>query len=227
MCFQRREIMANRKSTKKYYFSVEGETEEWYLLWLRDLINSTEEAAFKVAIDCKIEKDPLKRAKGLVTTTKTEIYHISDYESDEAVHVKQFTDTMDRMKTAMGLGKQITYKFGYSNFTVDLWIVLHKADCFGSLAHRKNYLSHINRAYGEEFESMDEYKHEDNFKRCLKKLSLDDVIKAVERSEKIMEHNVAVGYVLQKYKGFSYYKENPSLAVWEAIKKILKDCKLI
>ena len=197
------------------------------MLWLRDLINSTEEAAFKVAIDCKIEKDPLKRAKGLVTTTKTEIYHISDYESDEAVHVKQFTDTMDRMKAAMGLGKQIIYKFGYSNLTFDLWIVLHKADCFGSLVHRKNYLSHINRAYGEEFESMDEYKHEDNFKRCLKKLSLDDVIKAVERSEKIMEHNVAVGYVLQKYKGFSYYKENPSLAVWEAIKKVLKDCKLI
>ncbi|MCI5731462.1 MAG: RloB family protein [Eubacterium sp.] len=219
--------MANRKSTKKYYFSVEGETEEWYLLWLRDLINSTEEAAFKVAIDCKIEKDPLKRAKGLVTTTKTEIYHISDYESDEAVHVKQFTDTMDRMKAAMGLGKQIIYKFGYSNLTFDLWIVLHKADCFGSLVHRKNYLSHINRAYGEEFESMDEYKHEDNFKRCLKKLSLDDVIKAVERSEKIMENNVAAGYVMQKYKGFSYYKENPSLAVWEAIKKVLKDCKLI
>ena len=141
--------------------------------------------------------------------------------------MKQFTDTMDRMKAAMGLGKQITYKFGYSNFTFDLWIVLHKADCFGSLAHRKNYLSHINRAYGEEFESMDEYKHEDNFKRCLKKLSLDDVIKAVERSEKIMENNVVAGYVMQKYKGFSYYKENPSLAVWEAIKKVLKDCRLI
>lgn len=88
-------------------------------------------------------------------------------------------------------------------------------------------MSHINRAYGEEFESMDEYKHEDNFKRCLKKLSLDDVIKAVERSEKIMENNVACGYVMQKYKGFSYYKENPSLAVWKAIKKVLKDCKLI
>lgn len=55
--------MANRKNSKKYYFSVEGETEEWYLLWLRDLINSTEEAAFKVAIDCKIEKDPLKELK--------------------------------------------------------------------------------------------------------------------------------------------------------------------
>lgn len=219
--------MANRKNSKKYYFSVEGETEEWYLLWLRDLINSTEEAAFKVAIDCKIEKDPLKRAKGLLTTTKTEIYHFSDYESDEEIHVKQFKDTMDRMKAAMGLGKQITYKFGYSNFTFDLWIVLHKADCFGSLTHRRNYLPHINRAYGEEFESMEEYKHEDNFKRCLKQLSLEDVIKAVERSEKIMGNNVASGYVLQRYKGFSYYKENPSLAVWKAIKKILKDCKLI
>lgn len=219
--------MASRKSAKKYFFSVEGETEEWYLYWLRDLINATEEAAYKVAIDCKIEKDPLKRAKGLITTTKTEIYHFSDYESDDPVHVKQFTDTMDRMKAAMGIGKQITYRFGYSNFAFDLWIVLHKADCFGSIAHRKNYLSFINRAYGESFESMDEYKHEDNFKRCLSKLSLADVIKAVERSEKIMANNKSCGYVLQKYKGFAYYKENPSLAVWEAIKRILIDCKLV
>ncbi|MDD6338906.1 MAG: RloB family protein [Butyrivibrio sp.] len=219
--------MANRKSSKKYYFSVEGETEEWYLLWLKDLINSTEAAAFKVAIDCKVEKDPVARVKGMLTTTKTEIYHFSDYESDEEVHVKQFKDTMDRMKKAMGLGKQITYKFGYSNFTFDLWIVLHKVDCYGSLSHRRNYLSHINRAFGEDFESMDEYKHEDNFKRCLKKLTLTDVIKAVERSEKIMENNAKSGYAMHNYKGFLYYRENPSLAVWESIKKILKDCKLV
>ena len=106
--------MGNRKSSKKYFFSVEGETEEWYLLWLRDLINSTDHAAYKVSIDCKIEKDPLKRAKGLVNTSKTEIYHFFDYESDEDVHVKQFTDTMDRMKQAMSIGKQIKYKFGYN-----------------------------------------------------------------------------------------------------------------
>lgn len=39
--------MANRKSTKKYYFSVQGETEQWYLKWLQDLINGTEQAAIK------------------------------------------------------------------------------------------------------------------------------------------------------------------------------------
>lgn len=219
--------MANRKSSRKYFFSVEGETEEWYLLWLRDLINSTEKTAFKVTIDCKIEKDPLKRAKGLVNTTKTEIFHFSDYESDEEVHVKQFTDTMDRMKSAMKLGKQITYRFGYSNFTFDLWIILHKADCNGTLPHRQGYLPHINRAFGTSFESMAEYKHEDNFKRCLKQLSLDDVVKAIERSERIMAKNAESGYTLHNYKGFKYYKENPSLSVWEAVKKIMQDCKLI
>jgi uncharacterized linocin/CFP29 family protein len=74
---------------------------------------------------------------------------------------------------------------------------------------------------------MDEYKHEDNFKRCLSQLSLDDVRKAIERSEHIMDENKQRGYVLQRYKGFTYYKENPSLAVWEAIKKILRDCKVL
>ena len=32
-----------KKLTKKYYFSVEGDTEVWYLDWLRDMINSVPE----------------------------------------------------------------------------------------------------------------------------------------------------------------------------------------
>ena len=87
----------------------------------------------------------------------------------------------------------------------------------GVTFHRKDCLSYINRAYSKTFESMDEYKNEDNFKRCLNQLTLSDVIKAVERSKNIMNNNVASGYFLHKYKGFSYYQENPSLAVWEAI----------
>ena len=63
---------------------------------------------------------------------------------------------MDNMKKAKELGKQITYKFGYSNFTFDLWIVFHKVDCNGSFTHRGQYLNPINRAYDENFESMDD-----------------------------------------------------------------------
>ena len=48
--------MAIRKSTSKYYFSVEGETEQWYLKWLQDVINNTEESAYKVSFDCPVQK---------------------------------------------------------------------------------------------------------------------------------------------------------------------------
>lgn len=41
--------MIKRKSTLNYYFSVEGETEQWYLEWLQEQINNAPEAACKVA----------------------------------------------------------------------------------------------------------------------------------------------------------------------------------
>lgn len=67
--------MAKRKPTNKYYFSVEGETEQWYLKWLQDTINNTEKVACKVSIDCPVRKNPLKHAKSLTVTRKIEIYH--------------------------------------------------------------------------------------------------------------------------------------------------------
>lgn len=219
--------MAKRKPTNKYYFSVEGETEQWYLKWLQDKINHTEESICKVSIDCPVKNNPLKHAKSLIVTRKIEVYHLFDYESDEPIHMQRFLDAMNHMKKAEQLGKQIKYKSGYSNFTFDLWIILHMEDCNAFYTHRKQYITSINRAFEEKFENMDEYKKEDNFKRCLKKMKLSNVIDAVERSKKIMQRNEESGYVLYQYKGYSYYKENPSLMVWEAIEKILRECRLL
>ena len=168
--------MANRKSTKKYYFSVEGETEQWYLKWMQNLINATEESEYKVSIDCRIQKNPLKHAKSLVITKKVEVYHFFDYEGDEEIHVKGFQDALANMKEAQNIGKQITYKSGYSNFTFDLWIILHMMDCNTSYSHRRQYVTPINRAFDERFENMDEFKKEANFKRCLGKLQLSNVM---------------------------------------------------
>lgn len=218
--------MAKMKLSKKYYFTVEGETEKWYLEWLQKKINTTPESVIKVSFDCRIQKNPLKRAKAISITGKTEIYHLSDYESNEEIHVKEFIDTMDNMKKANALGKQIVYKFGYSNLTFDLWIILHKVECNGSFTHRDQYIKPINKAYGEKFENMDQYKHEDNFKRVLNSLKLEDVVNAVERAKGIMKRNKENGYRLWRYKGYQYYKENPSLAVWEVVAKILADCGL-
>ncbi len=190
--------MSKKKTTKKYYFSVEGETEQWYLKWLQDTINNTEQAVYRVSIDCPVRKDPVKHAKCLNVTQKVEVYHFFDYESDEQTHVNAFMSAMDNMKKAEKIGKQITYKSGYSNFTFDLWIVLHMADSNASYAHRKQYLVPINRAFGEKFASMEEF----------------------------MQSNQDNGYTLHQYKGYHFYKENPSLESWKAIEKILKDCGL-
>lgn len=219
--------MAKRKPTKKYYFSVEGETERWYLEWLSDQINGTEESAYNVSFKIKIEKDPRKMVKSLTISGKTDIWHLSDYESNDPDHVRQFTETMDNMKKAQGMGKTVKYYFGYSNFSFDLWIVLHRMNCNQALAHRSQYLSYINRAYEENFENMDKYKRENNFKRCLDKLDLESVRDAIGRAEAIMDNREKDGCTLREYRGFTYYKENPSLEVWKAIKIILTDCKLM
>ena len=52
-----------RKETRKYYFSVEGETEKWYLDWLQKTINAIPESKYNVKLDAKIQKDPLARVK--------------------------------------------------------------------------------------------------------------------------------------------------------------------
>lgn len=117
-------------------------------------------------------------------------------------------------------------KLGYSNFTFELWIILHKADCNGAKAHRQQYLAPLNAAFHEHFNSLDEYKREDNFQRILKQLSLDDVKEAIRRSEQLMQHNDEC-FERKQYKGYSFYAENPSLSIWESIKKILHGCGLL
>lgn len=216
-----------RKENRTYYFSVEGETEQWYLEWLQRMINEEPNAKYTVKLDSKIQKDPLSRVKRMTIVGKTEITHIFDYESDEEIHVKQFKTALERMKDAQNTGKNIKYHLGYSNFTFELWMILHMADCNGSLMYRHQYLMPLNRAYGESFENLDQYKHENNFKRILSKLTLDNVRQAIHRSKIIMRKNEEMGYRLQEYKGYRYYKENPSLFLWEQIERILMDCKVL
>lgn len=41
-------------------------------------------------------------------------------QSNDEFHVQQFKQTIDNLKKASAIGKNIVYKFGYSNFTFDL-----------------------------------------------------------------------------------------------------------
>ena len=105
-------------------------------------------------------------------------------------------------------------------------MVLHKKDCNGVLSHRGQYLEHINKAFGESFENLDQYKHQDNFKRCLGKLTLQDVRKALERADVICTNNEKDGKMLLQYKGYTYYRDNPALSIHDAIRLIFDECEI-
>lgn len=221
-------MATDRKENRRYVFTVEGETEQWYFDWLQEQINACDESKYTVSIVPKVQQSPKKYAKTVNPIATPKVTHICDYESNDAVHVTKFKNVLSELKEANStIGRKFKYGLGYSNFTFELWIVLHKQTCNGILTHRTQYLSHINRAFGENFENLDQYKHEDNFKRCLSKLSLGDVRNAIIRAKRIMESKTPNREYPEQYKGFQYYKENPALTIWEPVEAILGECELL
>lgn len=170
--------------TKKYVLTVEGETEKWYFLWLRDQINKVESRKYNVSILPKVEQSPRSFYKGTNSKATPEVMHVCDIESNEKYHQDKFQNVLKEMSEAKKQ-KKIKYQLGYSNFTFELWIILHKKDCFGPLTNRKQYLSPIQQCFGEKFEDLEHYKSEQSFKRCLSKLTLEDVKSAIKRADKL------------------------------------------
>ena len=216
--------MANKFETKRFVLTVEGETEQWYFTWLRDQINTVPNRAYNASIEAKVEQSPKKFYKGLNAKTTPNVYHICDIESNEQVHVEKLDRILSEMKEAK-TQKKISYTLGYSNYTFELWMVLHKMDCNGSFLHRRQYLTPIRQAFGEKFEDLAHYKEEAAFKRCLGKLNLEEVKTAIRRADRITGYNEEQ-YALRRYKGYSYYTENPALSVHTVVKTILKECGL-
>ena len=213
-----------RKECRKYYFSVEGDTEEWYLKWLEKQINQCDDAEYKVDFLVKRTKNPNKFVKELSVLSKTKIVHVFDFEDRQ--NEMAFQNTLKVMKDASKLKGNINYYLGYSNYTFDLWMVLHKKCVMGSKSYRSHYLIDINRYYNTDFESMEKYKEKNNFKKVLDCLDLDDVKNAILNAEKIENQNVQ-NYQKMTHCGFEYYRENPSLSIHKYIKDILMTVKLL
>ncbi len=221
-------MATEKKENRKYVFTVEGETEQWYFEWLQKQINACEESKFTVSILPKVQQSPKKYAKTVNPLATPKVTHICDYESNDEVHVEKFKNILSELKEANSTkGREFKYTLGYSNFTFELWMVLHKQICNGILTNRTQYLPHINKAYSESFENLDQYKHENHFKRCLSRLSLNHVRAAIARAKSLMQIKISNGEQQEQYKGFQYYKENPALTVWESVAAILDECEIL
>ena len=71
----------------------------------------------------------------------------------------------------------VNYRLAYSNFTFELWMILHKINAEDSLSHRDDYKKLLKRAYKESFTGLSDYKSARGFSVILQTLGLDDVKK--------------------------------------------------
>ena len=160
-----------RKESRQFYISVEGvNCETMYFEHLAKLINNSE-ASYKMKINCK-KMSPISFAKRNSHRPNDKhnkrfipyihIQDIEDYYDD--IHLKKFKNLIDEMREAeMDYG--VNYELGYSNYTFELWMLLHVRDMQHAVTNRYAYLRWINEAFQREFEELDEYKNADNFQK--------------------------------------------------------------
>lgn len=218
--------MTERKQTKKYVFSVEGGTEKWYLEWLQNQINAQPSSIYNVKIKADVERSPAKYAKNINPLSVEYLAHICDCESPSEEDVNKFERILGEIKEA-NERSGLEYGLFYSNYTFELWMILHKADFFGYLVDKEKYLEPLNKYFKERFAGLKSYKEEANFKRCLNKLTLDDVKAAIRRAETIEAMNMKKGEKEKEAHGMHYYGCAPSLTIHRPIKMILSDCGLL
>ena len=215
-----------RKENIKYEFSVEGETEKWYLQWLESMINDTEESTYKVSFCAKVTKNPRKFIKNINSISTEKLYHVCDVEGSDLASLNSFNSVLDNLHEASE-SKGIEYFLGYCNMSFELWLILHKQNYNGNHTNKTEYLAAINKSFSESFSSLSDFKKEANFKRCLGKLRLADVRDAIARANSIMRENESCGRMLVKYKDYEYYKDNPSLSIHSIIEEVMGLCGLV
>ncbi|MGI6782323.1 MAG: RloB domain-containing protein [Acholeplasmataceae bacterium] len=219
-----------RQESIWYHFSVEGETEKYYLEWLQNVINKHQNKKYKVKFIVRIDKDPISSAKKFTALDPIEAIHVFDYESNDEQHVKQFENILSKMKEVEEYycHKVSKYHLGYTNMTFELWMILHKSPCNGSLHYRDQYLDKINSAYGKNFLDLKTYKKETNFKNLLKDLTLNDVKEAIGRAEYISKINEEdyQNQIMYNF-GYKYSTNNPSLSLHEILSNIFEELEIV
>ena len=212
------------RQSKRFYLSVEGETEKWYFEHLCRLINTSDKAQYKLTMKCDVEKEPLAMAKRLVIPKRTtiDVWHVFDFESESTQHRQNFQEALRQIKEANRLDKKLCYRSAYSNFTFDLWMVLHRQNVI-HCGHRKEYIRQINNAFGTDFQKMDDYKKETNFKAILSEISLDDIVRAVERAKVMNEETDRRGARTAEHCGYVYRLDNPYTELYVPIESMLRE----
>ena len=216
-----------RNESRQFNMSVEGvNCERLYFKHLAKLINGSGRNQYNLKISPKA-MTPFQYAKrnAYKPVEKLPYIHIQDIEDyyDDAKRKKSYgvIDEMRKAESTFG----ISYRLGYSNYTFELWMLLHVADMNYGVASRVAYLKPVNQYFHRNYKSLDDFKTEAEFQGILNEfITLDAVLLAVSRAERIVKSNTAQEKIKETYRKVAFYRDNPDVTVHEVVKLIFDTC---
>lgn len=225
----------NKKESRQFNISVEGiNCEKMYFEHLAKLINSSDRSTYKLKVEPR-KMSPLEYAKRNAYkpvdkrkgNKKIPYIHIQDIEDyyDEFQRTK-FYGIINEMRTAENLFG-IIYELGYSNYTFELWMLLHVADITYAVQDRHSYLAPINRWFHRYYTNIDEFKSHDEFQKILDEfVTLDSIALAINRADKIVHNNIEERKIKETYKGITFFRDNPDVSVHNVVQMIFEVCEI-
>lgn len=228
----------NRRESVKFCMSVEGENcEKLYFEHLARIINNSGRNKYNLKIDPKkMEPDAFAKRykhlprgvyipKGKKKERELPFIHIQDiedYYNQEQLH--KFQKMIAKLREAES-NSNLRYLLGYSNYTFELWVLLHVTDFTSPVSDRTSYLNPINKYFSRSFVSLNEFKKESEFQKILDEyITLDSVFQAIQRAKRIVEHNKEQGNVCEEYKRFKFYHDNPDTTVHDVVQLVFEVC---
>ncbi|OBR68406.1 hypothetical protein A7K91_21225 [Paenibacillus oryzae] len=119
-------------------------------------------------------------------------------------------------KRAKGKNRRRTFH-AYSNVNFDLWLVLHKENCNRPAASNDGYLDIVRRIY--HLDKEDNIKKEQNIRRIVEQISLQDVKAAIRRAEDIRNKKVETDCEII---GGTHIYPNPDFSIHIFLKYVLQ-----
>lgn len=221
-----------RNESRQFYMSVEGvNCERLYFEHLAKLINLSGRNQYNLKISPKA-MTPMQYAKRNAYRPVDQrngknlpYIHIQDIEDFYNAQLQQkFYGIIDEMRNAERTFG-ISYCLGYSNYTFELWMLLHIADMTSSVVNRAAYLQPINYYFHRNYSSLNEFKNADEFQKILDGfITLDTVFDAVRRAGQIVDNNVKQSKKKITYRGVTFFQDNPDVTVHEIVQMILDVC---
>ncbi|MDO4568812.1 MAG: RloB domain-containing protein [Planctomycetia bacterium] len=203
-------------------FGVEGQCEKLYLEHLQKLINDCKDKKYPVQFKIRVHKKPAILDQLLCTDSDVQLFYLWDREGNSSSDNTCFCTVCKELEKF----KNYNIMPGYVNLTFELWLLLHLVDGQGYISTKDAYLDYINTFFSTNFENLDDYKKEPNFKKILDKIELKHVAEAVHRGNRIRNAHRERGDKHTQVLGYKCYHTNPDLLLHECISKIFNMCGL-